>query len=142
MTTWPLLWLVAQAATAPPAAPDTTAAPPPVAAPAGTAPPPPAAANPPPPAPPPPPPRRPPPPPVAPIKPFRLALTYVHVLREDGGVLANPDASTNAVGIDMAFPSNSYVRNHLGLAHQWESVNGVTAGFASISSRSGIRFRW
>ena len=127
MTTWPLLWLVAQAATAPPAAPDTTAAPPPVAAPAGTAPPPPAAANPPPPAPPPPPPRRPPPPPVAPIKPFRLALTYVHVLREDGGVLANPDASTNAVGIDMAFPSNSYVRNHLGLAHQWESVNGVTA---------------
>ena len=29
--------------------------------------------------------------------------------------------------IDMAFPSNTYVRNHLGLAHQWENVGGVTA---------------
>ena len=27
----------------------------------------------------------------------------------------------------MAFPSNTYVRNHLGLAHQWETVDGVTA---------------
>ena len=53
--------------------------------------------------------------------PFRLSLTYVHVLHEDGE-LANPDIATNAVGIDMAFPSNTYVRNHLGLAHQWESA--------------------
>jgi hypothetical protein len=53
-------------------------------------------------------------------------LTYVHVLREDGE-LANPGLSTNALGIDMAFPSNTYVRNHLGLAHQWESAGGVTA---------------
>jgi hypothetical protein len=60
------------------------------------------------------------------VSPFRLSLTYVHVLREDGD-LANPGSSTNAVGIDMAFPSNSYVRNHLGLAHQWETVAGVAA---------------
>jgi hypothetical protein len=60
------------------------------------------------------------------LSPFRLSLTYVHVLREDGE-LANPGLSTNAVGVDMAFPSNSYVRNHLGLAHQWESAGGVTA---------------
>jgi hypothetical protein len=80
---------------------------------------------------PPPPPRSAPPPrpagPLPPVmSPFRLSLTYVHVLREDGE-LAHSDASTNAVGIDMAFPSNSYVRNHLGLAHQWENVGGVTA---------------
>jgi hypothetical protein len=85
---WPLLWIVAQAATPPPPRP------------------------------------APPPPPV--VTPFRLSLTYVHVLREDGE-LANKDMSTNAVGIDMAFPSNSYVRNHLGLAHQWESAGGVSA---------------
>ena len=47
-----------------------------------------------------------PPPPV--VSPFRLSLTYVHVLREDGDVaLANPNTETNAVGIDMAFPSNT-----------------------------------
>src|SRR5206468_7295803 len=83
-----------------------------------------------PPAPPPPPPPRPvpvarPPMPV-PLSPFRLSLTYVHVLREDGD-LANPNLATNAVGIDMAFPSNNYVRNHLGLAHQWETAGGATA---------------
>jgi hypothetical protein len=50
----------------------------------------------------------------------------VHVLHEDGQ-LADNNLSTNAVGIDMAFPSNSYVRNHLGLAHQWESAGGATA---------------
>jgi hypothetical protein len=71
-----------------------------------------------------PPPPRPPPPVV--VSPFRLSLTYVHVLREDGD-LANSNMSTNAVGIDMAFPSNSYVRNHLGLANQWESAGGVSA---------------
>ncbi|HEY7373145.1 MAG TPA: hypothetical protein VIF57_13365 [Polyangia bacterium] len=87
-----------------------------------------------PPSPPPPPPaprpapayHAPPPPPPVLLSPFRLSLTYVHVLREDGE-LANPGLSTNAVGVDMAFPSNSYVRNHLGLAHQWESAGGVTA---------------
>jgi hypothetical protein len=65
------------------------------------------------------------PPPVL-LSPFRLSLTYVHVLHEDGQ-LADNNLSTNAVGIDMAFPSNSYVRNHLGLAHQWESAGGATA---------------
>ena len=60
------------------------------------------------------------------VSPFRLSLTFIHVLREDGD-LADPNTSTNAVGIDLAFPSNTYVRNHLGLAHQWESIDGVTA---------------
>ena len=101
---WSLLFLLAQAAAEP--APAAAAAPPP---PPRTAPPPRPAG---------------PLPPV--MSPFRLSLTYVHVLREDGE-LAHPDSSTNAVGIDMAFPSNSYVRNHLGLAHQWENVEGVTA---------------
>jgi hypothetical protein len=76
------------------------------------------------PAPPPPPSRVVPLPPV--VSPFRLSLTYVHVLRADGD-LATPNTETNAVGIDLAFPSTTYVRNHLGLAHQWESHNGVTA---------------
>lgn len=58
--------------------------------------------------------------------PFRLALTYTRVLREDGD-LADPNLSTNAIGIDMAFPSNNYVRNHLGLANQWESKAGYSA---------------
>jgi hypothetical protein len=71
-----------------------------------------------------PPPRLAPLPPV--VSPFRLSLTYVHVLRADGD-LASPNTETNAVGVDLAFPSNTYVRNHLGLAHQWESLNGVTA---------------
>jgi hypothetical protein len=117
-----LLCLLAQAAPAPAPAPAPGAAPPGEVAPAAAAP----AVTPPP---PPPAPRpRPvpiPPPPIV-LTPFRLSLTYVHVLREDGE-LANPNLSTNAVGIDMAFPSNSYVRNHLGLAHQWESAGGVTA---------------
>ena len=124
----PLCGLLAQAATAPPApapAPGPAQAAP-VGSPSAT---PPEAATPPPPPqpPPPPPPPRPahPPPPVL-LSPFRLSLTYVHVLREDGD-LANPNLSTNAVGVDMAFPSNSYVRNHLGLAHQWESAGGATA---------------
>jgi len=60
------------------------------------------------------------------LTPFRLALTYVNVLSQDGD-LANPNASTNAIGIDMAFPSNTYVRNHLGLAYQWEGAGGVSA---------------
>jgi len=76
------------------------------------------------------PPAPPPAPRVAPlpsvVSPFRLSLTYVHVLRADGD-LASPNTETNALGIDLAFPSNTYVRNHLGLAHQWETLNGVSA---------------
>jgi len=103
-------------------APDPVKPPPPITAPPAvpapvTAPPPP----------PPPPVRAPAPRPAAPLPtigtPFRLALTYTRVLREDGDAgLANPDMKTNAVGIDMAFPSTNYVRNHLGLAHQWEKL--------------------
>jgi hypothetical protein len=114
--------LLAQAATAPPAAAPVT---PTAETPSQPPPPAPAAAPV-----PPPPPVRPapaprPPPPVL-VSPFRLSLTYVHVLHEDGE-LANNALSTNAVGIDMAFPSNSYVRNHLGLANQWESAGAYSA---------------
>jgi hypothetical protein len=119
MSSWALLCLLAQAAVAPaPAPPAPLATAPAETAPAPPPPPPPAAAR----------PRPLPPPPPAPVvlTPFRLSLTYVHVLSEDGD-LANPNLSTNAVGIDMAFPSNTYVRNHLGLAHQWESAGGITA---------------
>jgi len=63
--------------------------------------------------------------------PFRLSLTYLHVLAESGQ-LTNSELSRSAAGIDMAFPSNSYVRNHLGLAYQWESG---PAGY----SASGLR---
>jgi hypothetical protein len=131
----PLCGLLAQAAVAPTPPDAPIPAPPPPA--------------------PPPPPRQPlPPPPPAlahpppVLSPFRLSLTYVHVLREDGE-LANPNLSTNAVGIDMAFPSNSYVRNHLGLAHQWESAGAATArgfrvdlislGYPITLSRSTVR---
>jgi hypothetical protein len=58
--------------------------------------------------------------------PFRLSLTYSRVLSESGE-LANAGFATNAIGIDMAFPSGSYVRNHLGLAHQWESAPNYSA---------------
>ena len=68
----------------------------------------------------------PPPPPPLVVSPFRLSLNYVHVLHEDGD-LSTPGMSTNAVGVDLAFPSNTYVRNHLGLAHQWESAPGYAA---------------
>jgi hypothetical protein len=121
--TWPLFWLLAQAAASPPPPPATDGAVAPAPAPA------PAPAAAPAPAPPPPPPPQGPPPPRLPpsmATPFRLSLTYVHVLREDGE-LSTRGMSTNAVGIDMAFPSNSYVRNHLGLAHQWESVGPYSA---------------
>jgi hypothetical protein len=60
--------------------------------------------------------------------PFRLGLTYTHVFAQDGDLTAGRP-STNAIGIDMAFPSNTYGRNHLGLAHQWESTPaGTPAG--------------
>jgi len=125
-STWPLLWVLAQAtpAAAPAPAPDApavapaTAPPPAPATPAAAATP---AA---------PPPRTAPPPrPVlVPVNetPFRLSLNYVRVVHEDGQ-LANPGYATNAVGIDLAFPSNTYVRNHLGLGHQWESAGTYTA---------------
>jgi hypothetical protein len=121
MASWPLLCLLAQAAAVSAPPPAQTPAPA-AAAPAETAPVPP---------PPPPPPQArarplPPPPPPVVLTPFRLSLTYVNVLSQDGD-LANPNASTNAIGIDMAFPSNTYVRNHLGLAYQWESAGGVSA---------------
>ena len=120
ISAWTLFWLLAQ--TAPANGGPGTAAPaeaPPAAVPV------------PPSAPPPPPPQAAPPPRVASplppsVSPFRLSLTYVHVLREDGE-LVDPNTSTNAVGIDLAFPSNTYVRNHLGLAHEWQSLNGMTA---------------
>jgi hypothetical protein len=100
MSAWALFWLFVQAA------PPVAAAPAPPPAPAPT-------------------PWVAPLPPV--VSPFRLSLTYVHVLHADGDDLAKPNTETNAVGVDLAFPSNTYVRNHLGLAHQWESLNGVTA---------------
>jgi hypothetical protein len=42
----------------------------------------------------------------------------------EAGPLTNSQLSRNAVGIEMAFPSNSYVRNHLGVADQWERGPG------------------
>jgi hypothetical protein len=57
---------------------------------------------------------------------FRLGLSYTRVLGEDGD-LADGSLSTNAVGIDLAFPSSSYVRSHLGLGNQWESKGGYSA---------------
>jgi hypothetical protein len=131
MSAWPLLWLLAQAAA--PATGDPAAAPAPAPTPAPAAAPPaaPAPAEPAPAAPPPAPTpvRRPPPPPFyAPVSqtPFRLSLNYTRVLHEDGD-LANPSMSTNAIGVDLAFPSNTYVRNHLGLGHQWESAGAYSA---------------
>jgi hypothetical protein len=86
--------------------------------------------------PPPPPPAAPAPPPrpisQPPVQtPFRLSLTYTRVLSEDGE-LTNDALTTNAIGIDMAFPSGSYVRNHLGLANQWESGPG---GYSARGAR-------
>jgi len=57
---------------------------------------------------------------------FRLGLSYTRVFGEDGD-LADGSLSTNAVGIDLAFPSSSYVRSHLGLGNQWESKGGYSA---------------
>src|SRR5262245_35936906 len=107
MSAWALFWLLAQTAPAS-AAPPAPAPPPPPPPPRSAAPPRPASPLPP------------------SVSPFRLSLTYVHVLREDGD-LVDPNTSTNAVGVDLAFPSNTYVRNHLGLAHEWQSLNGMTA---------------
>jgi hypothetical protein len=57
---------------------------------------------------------------------FRLGLNYTRVLSEDGD-LTDGSLSTNAIGVDLDFPSTSYVRNHLGLANQWESAPGYSA---------------
>ncbi len=61
-----------------------------------------------------------------PQTPFRLSLGYTRVLAEDGE-LAGANQTTQAIGLEMAFPSGSYVRNHLVLAHQWETGSGITA---------------
>ena len=75
------------------------------------------------------------PPPVEPVRTvreqprmtaFRLSLNYTRVLSEDGD-LTDSSRSTNAIGIDLDFPSSSYVRNHLGLANQWESSGAYSA---------------
>jgi hypothetical protein len=68
---------------------------------------------------------RPLPPPTA-ATPFRLGLTYLNVLSQDGE-LADNNISTQAIGVDLAFSSTTYVRNHLGLAHQWESAGPYSA---------------
>jgi hypothetical protein len=62
----------------------------------------------------------------APASPFRLGLTYVHTLSEDGD-LTNNNLATNALGLDFVSSSNTYVRSHFGLAHQWESSAGYSA---------------
>jgi hypothetical protein len=67
-----------------------------------------------------------PPPERRPVSPFRLGLTYTRIFRQDGDLTAG-EPSTNAIGIDMVFPSTTYGRNRLGLAHQWESTAGYSA---------------
>jgi hypothetical protein len=57
---------------------------------------------------------------------FRLSLNYAGVLGEDGD-LTDSHLSTNAIGIDLAFSSAGYVRNHLGLGTEWESKSGYAA---------------
>jgi hypothetical protein len=69
----------------------------------------------------------PPPPPLPPgVSPFRLGMTYTRIFRQDGD-LTDGNPSTNAVGIDMVFPSASYGRTRLGLAHQWEKAGAYSA---------------
>ena len=68
----------------------------------------------------------PPPPPPVTTSPFRLALTYTHVLAEDGD-LVNDSLSTNAIGIDLVSPSYTYARDHFGIAYQWESAGAYSA---------------
>lgn len=68
----------------------------------------------------------PPPPPIRPTSPFRLDLTYTHVFRQDGD-LTEGAPTTNAIGIDLIFPSNSYGRTRMALAHQWERSGAYSA---------------
>ena len=58
--------------------------------------------------------------------PFRLALTYTHVLGESGD-LTNDALSTNTLGLLFVSPSTSYVRDHFAIAHQWESAGPYSA---------------
>jgi len=68
------------------------------------------------------------PPPPRAATPFRLALTYTHVLSEGGdGDLANNQLSTNALGLLFVSPSTTYVRDHFAIAHQWESAGAYSA---------------
>jgi hypothetical protein len=57
---------------------------------------------------------------------LRLALTYVHILGEDGDLTSN-SLSTNTLGLDWGSPSGRYARNHLGLGYQWESQGSLSA---------------
>lgn len=66
------------------------------------------------------------PPAPRPSTPFRLALTYTRVLREDGD-LANDALSTNALGLQFVSPSSTYVRDHFSIGHQWESAGSYRA---------------
>jgi hypothetical protein len=105
-----LLWMLAAGDPAvPPTQPST---PPPTPAPAAT----PAAA-----APAPSPPHLPPG-----VSQLRLALTYMHVLGEDGE-LTSDGLSTNSLGLDWGSPSGRYARNHLGVGYQWESQGPYSA---------------
>ncbi|HEY8927336.1 MAG TPA: hypothetical protein VIU64_23295 [Polyangia bacterium] len=70
----------------------------------------------------------PPPPPPRAGTPFRLALTYTHVLGESGDRdLVNDQLGTNALGLVFVSPSTTYVRDHFAIAHQWESSGGYSA---------------
>jgi len=70
----------------------------------------------------------PPPPPVRPGTPFRLALTYTHVLSESGDRdLVNDQLGTNALGLVFVSPTTTYVRDHFAIAHQWESAGAYSA---------------
>ncbi|MDB4982440.1 MAG: hypothetical protein JWM82_3192 [Myxococcales bacterium] len=57
---------------------------------------------------------------------FRLALTYTHVLYEDGA-LGNDSLTTQALGLHWTFASSTYVRNHFEIGEQWESAGGYSA---------------
>jgi hypothetical protein len=67
-----------------------------------------------------------PPPAVFPSNRFRLALAYTNILGENGD-LANAGMSTQALGLHWAFPSSTYVRNHLEIGEQWESKGAYSA---------------
>jgi len=71
----------------------------------------------------------PPPPPPARIgTPFRLALTYTHILSESGDRdLVNDQLGTNALGLVFVSPTTTYVRDHFAIAHQWESAGPYSA---------------
>ncbi len=57
---------------------------------------------------------------------FRLALTYTHVLYEDGA-LGNDSLATQALGLHWTFASSTYVRNHFEIGEQWEKAGAYSA---------------